>query len=345
MAAHITGPVGLRHRTTNVANKTVDQRVLIDLLSRIFQKCGGKQEVWTTPIAPGADGSCPTELANAIWDFQTVWNKRGVLSGVDGVVDPGGHALRHMDALTHGVCGPKIDEAFKKALEKIQTDFRRTWTPSQKDAACTRILIPLTPVRPGTKPPTFKEIVSNPTKLLTLVGVTPDVNGWDMLPLFQGNSAWLRSHTVLGAGCAIPSSNNPHAPAIDPAHEDPCTCSDTVEIGGKCWLNGTVNYGTFGIMVKLCAEEFMPSVLQGLLLTYAKTLVRGYKAFLNKEDATLPLAWMSATFNTGPSGVPTESGNRPNCSCGCGLKGDIVKWDYVWEPTKLRTHATKPHIH
>jgi hypothetical protein len=345
MIARITGAVGLRHRTTKVANKAADQQVVIDLLSKISQKCGGKREVWTTPLLAGPDGSCPGAVVDAIWDFQTEWKARGVLAAVDGAVDPGGHTLRHMDALTHGMCGPKVDDAFKKALEKIQTDFRTTWTPTQRDAACKRILIPLKPVRPGTKEPTFKEIVADPKKLLQLGGVSPDVDGWDMLPLFQGESTWLRSHKVLGAGCAIPSSNNPHAPPINPAHEDPCTCSDTVEIGGKCWLNGTVNYGTFGIMVKLCAEEFLPSFLGGVLLTYAETLIRGYKAFLNKEDPTLPLAWIRATFDGGPSGVPTDAGNRPDCRCGCGLNGGIVNWDYVWEPVKARPHAHGPKIH
>jgi hypothetical protein len=42
MAAHITGPVGLRHRATNVANKAADQRVLIDLLREDFSEMQGK---------------------------------------------------------------------------------------------------------------------------------------------------------------------------------------------------------------------------------------------------------------------------------------------------------------
>lgn len=339
----ISHPVGLRHRTKNVANYQSDQITIIDMISSIWKKCGGKREDWTLRPLAGADGNCPKFLVDAIWDFQTEWHKRGVLRTIDGVVDPDGHTLRHMNALAHGMCGPKIDDAFKKALEQIQIDFRTKWTSTQKNEACTRILIPIQPLPRGAKQPTFGEIAKNPIKLLNLAGVTPDVNGWDMLPLFQGDSAWLRSHKVLHAGCAIPSSNNPHAPPIDPAHEDPCTCSDSVEIGGKCWLNGTVNYGTFGIMVRLCADEFIP-VGGSLLLTYAKALVRGYKAFLNKEDPTLPLTWMEATFNGGPSAVPTEDGNRPNCRCGCGLKGDIVKWNYVWEPAKSRYHAVHPKI-
>jgi hypothetical protein len=343
MALTLSGPVGLRNRTHNVANKSADKRIVIDLLSQISDKCGGKHESWTTPPVPGPDGIIFNDLANAIWDFQSEWKKRGLLHSIDGVVDPGGKTFAHLVALTHSCCGPKVDDQFKTILTKIQTDFAG-WSRSQKDEACTRILIPVVPAKPGTKPPTFEQIVSDPKKLLGLAGLTPDINGWDVLPLFQGKSAWLRSPRVLGKGCAVPSSPKPSASPFDEAHEDPCTCSDTVQIGGKCWLNGTVNYGTFGIMVKLCADEFVPSLFGGLLLRYAEMLIRGYKQFINKEDPTLPIEWVRATFNGGPGATPDPSvkENRPSCRCGCSLDGSIVNWDYVWEPVKPRTPAKAP---
>jgi hypothetical protein len=342
MIPKLSGPVGLRSRKTNVANKSVDQRIVIDLLAKIADKCGGRGNSWQTPPSPGPDGSCPQALADAIWEFQSTWKSRGLFSSIDGVVDPGGHTIAHMVALTQGVCGPKVDDQFRAVLMQIQTDFRR-WTASQKDDACTKILVPFEPAKSG-KTPTFKEIAKNPTKLVMLAGLKPDINGWDVLPLFQGRSAWLRSPKVLSKSCAVPSSPKPAAIASDPAHEDECTCSDTVQIGGKCWLNGTVNYGTFGIMVKLCAEEFMPAQLHGALLMYAEGLIRGYKQFINKEDPTLPIAWLKATFNGGPSATPTVQENRPNCRCSCSLDGSIVKWDYVWEPVKPRHRAAAPTI-
>jgi hypothetical protein len=177
-----------------------------------------------------------------------------------------------------------------------------------------------------------------------VANIRPDINGWDVLPLFQGQSAWLRSSRVLSHGCATPSSPKPTADAMDPAHEDPCTCSNTGQIGGRCWLNGTVNYGTFGIMVKLCAEAFVPGLLHFTLMRYGEALIRAYKGVINPEDAALPVAWTRATFEGGPSGVPDASiaGNRPNCACGCGLDGSIVTWDYVWEPIKRRNATVPP---
>ena len=38
-------------------------------------------------------------------------------------------------------------------------------------------------------------------------------------------------------------------------HEDPRTCSDTVHVGSACWLAGSPNYGTFGMMLSLCRES------------------------------------------------------------------------------------------
>jgi hypothetical protein len=342
MAPKISAPVGLRNRTTNVANKSADQAVVIDLLAKIADKCGGKGTSWGSRPSPGADGTCPKALADAIWDFQTTWHARGLFHTIDGVVDPGGHSIAQMISMTQGVCGPKVDEQFKTVLTRIQTDFG-TWNDNQKNQACTQLLVPLQPATSG-KAPTFKDIAQNPTKLLTLAGIKPDINGWDVLPLFQGHAGWLRSQRVLSKSCAVPSSPKPTAGAFDAAHEDPCTCSDSVQIGGKCWLAGTVNYGTFGVMARLCADEFVNAGFRGLVRMWAEGLIKGYKQFISKEDPTLPIAWLEATFNSGPSATPSVPGNRPDCKCSCSLDGSIVTWDYVWEPVKPRGTAATPTI-
>jgi hypothetical protein len=172
-----------------------------------------------------------------------------------------------------------------------------------------------------------------------------DINGWDVLPLYQGASLWLRSYPVYdaatGGPCATPSSSNPSAGPFDDAHEDSNTCSDTVQVGGQCWLNGTVNYGTYGIMVRLCHDEF--PVKYALALKMAEGLIRTYKSIgPHPQDADLPIAWLRATYNGGPSGKPSEAGNRPHCKCNCPCKGSVVTWDYVWEPVKPPPSASPP---
>jgi hypothetical protein len=218
---------------------------------------------------------------------------------------------------------------------KIQTDFKG-WTANQREEACTRVLIPLkVPVwTPGGDVKQFMRSMA-------------DINGWDVLPLFQGDSLWLRSYPIFdaatGGPCASPSSSKPSAPPFDDAHEDDQTCSNSVQVAGQCWLNGTVNYGTYGIMVRLCHDEF--PIKFALALQMAETLIKTYKSIgPHPEDPTLPLAWLRATYYGGPTGKPTNPGNRPQCKCSCPKDGSVVSWDYVWEPVKPRTSAVHPTV-
>ena len=81
-----------------------------------------------------------------------------------------------------------------------------------------------------------------------------------------------------------------------------------------------------------------------LALRMAEAAIRGYKLVISKEDATLPVAWLHATYYHGPSGVPANPGNRPQCKCTCPNDGSVVTWDYVWEPWKTRDKAANPML-
>jgi hypothetical protein len=231
------------------------------------------------------------------------------------------------------ICGPNVTDQVTEIWRRIQSDFYR-WTEDQKLSACSRVLLPF-------QRPTFASY--RPTNVIRSMA---DIDGWDVLPLYQGASEWLRTPPVYIASsngpCASPSSLNPGAGPFDGAHESPLTCSNTVEVSGQCWLNGTVNYGTYGIMVRLCHDHFpwrfryALEVAKGLIATY-KTLGQ------NPEGRTLPIAWVEATYYNGPTGRPGLSGNRPNCRCrNCPCRGNIVTWDYVWEPVKPRSSAVGP---
>ena len=144
--------------------------------------------------------------------------------------------------------------------------------------------------------------------------------------------------------CATPSSTKPTAEPFDDAHEDPNTCSNTVAVAGQCWLNGTVNYGTLGVMVRLCSDFALTDIrlapVRGRItaiynLEWAKMLVRAYKTFgQHPEAAALPILWTETTFHAGPRGVPKGGGNRPRCQCSCKCSADVARWDYIWEPFK-----------
>ncbi len=245
------------------------------------------------------------------------------------------------------ICGPDVTKEVVETWTKIRDDFNLL-TFTQKISACNAIMIPLQ------KPGKFDDL-SFPTDLEELKKLAQqfaDINSWDTLPLFQGASAWLRTPPVYDAAikgpCATPSSdtigadqNNP----FDPKHEDENLCSNTVQINNKCWLNGTANYGTFGIMVRACNDfattdirlRFIPAARTIYSLAWAKMLIRAYKRFgANPEGATLPISWVEATYNGGPKGEPSGPGNRPKCQCTGPCKGNIVSWDYVWTPHKKR---------
>jgi hypothetical protein len=355
----LDGPVGLRWRTQNVKNYSRDQTKIIDLLKQIPASDGGKKEEWATAPLAGADGKCPKLLADAIWDFQKHWKSKGQFRSIDGVVDPAMNTLAKLNALTPGgggvviptetktfVCGPDVTEQVARIWMKIQTDFRAL-TFTQKIAACNTILLPFKFSADGTGIPTNLEELKNKVRSFA------DIDGWDTLPLFQGTSDWLRTLPVHDAArngpCATPGSTGDLSDPWDPRHESDEGCSNTVAVGGKCWLNGSVNYGTFGIMVRLCRDfgSTFPLSQSGVIqavysITWAETLIKAYKKFgSNPEGAVVPLAWTRATFDGGPRGVPTIPGNRPKCKCTCGCSGDVAKWDYIWKPHKAMGRQTR----
>ncbi len=152
------------------------------------------------------------------------------------------------------ICGPDVTEQIAQIWTQIQNDFRPL-TRLQKIRACNTIFIPIQ--RPDD--PDNSGIPSNLDELKHKLQLYADINGWDTIPLFQGASDWLRTPPVFdpktNGPCASPSSSdhNNTDPFAD-GHEDPDTCSDTVQVAGQCWLNGTVNYGTFGVMARLCSD-------------------------------------------------------------------------------------------
>ena len=230
------------------------------------------------------------------------------------------------------VCGPDVTDQIAAVWHRIRAEFGK-WPAVPKtvswiqacERACDTVLFPFK-----------KNDPKNPLPTIPFVNSQGDNMGWDTLPLYEGNSYWLEA---IPSCCCSPATLSP----VD--DEDPNTCSHTVQVKGQCWLNGTVNYGTFGIIARLCHDYF--PVKYGEALAQAELLVRGYKLMFSKEDATLPVAWLRATYHHGPSGVPPNPSNRPQCQCKCRYDGNVVNWDYVWEPYKPRDGpyaAAKPKL-
>lgn len=309
------------------------------------------------------DGKFGNETSQAVIAFQ---KREFPFNSLEWDGRVGRKTLEKMDALLpvaaspatiSFICGPDVTQQVIEIWTEIQVEFHKR-TFDQQLQMCDAILFP---IQRSQGPLFFPKSIEDVKRLVLQFA---SVDDWDVLPLFQGTSAWLRNPPIFDTSvtgpCATPSSPNPTANTFDDVHEDEKTCSNTVQVAGKCWLNGTVNYGTFGIMVKLCSDaKIRNSVIAASLrkpligpirdsaysLTWAKALIRAYKRFgAHPEAANLPIAWTEATFNNSPKGVPSDPGNRPKCNCTCKCKGDVVNWDYVWEPVKKRNDAKAPHV-
>ncbi|HWO35769.1 MAG TPA: hypothetical protein VNO32_43810 [Candidatus Acidoferrum sp.] len=92
--------------------------------------------------------------------------------------------------------GPDITVQLTAVWTKIQSDFR-SWTPEQREAACSRILIPLQ-----------KPVWTAGTNIKSYVKSMADINGWDVLPLYRGDSKWLRSYPIYDADSGPPCANS-----------------------------------------------------------------------------------------------------------------------------------------
>lgn len=150
--------------------------------------------------------------------------------------------------------------------------------------------------------------------------------------------AWSHGKPYAEAcGVPAPATYDPDDP-FNPIYEDPYGCSNTVQIGSTCWLSGTPNYGTFGIMMRLCYDDIGMQLLLGslggisreALLGLAPTiaLAGGYKA--GKGDQSFdPTAWAAATWAGSPGGQ-LSVGNSGECECTCPHPGPSGVFDYIW---------------
>lgn len=230
-------------------------------------------------------------------------------------------------------CGPDVTEQIKNTWQRIQFDFHTRWDKDQKKKMCDYLLAPIVPKDPD-----------NPS----IRAQQWNTDAFDTLPLFHLSAIeWLTDRRVVAAGCGVPTTPDKTDAKI---YENPKYCSMGVQVKDQCWLSGTVNYGTYGIMCKLC-NDFAPPLYWGIYYK-ATALLYAYKqrifardATTKEEDISIPHSWFKATYDGGPGAVSPKPGNKSsNCPCLCPLTGSIVQWDYVWEPTKRRDDATPPGV-
>ena len=228
-----------------------------------------------------------------------------------------------------GICGPDVTAETARVWRQIRNDFRG-WPARDQLRACRYLVQPL--VRGGSGAGT---------------GYGLNADAFDTIGLYQGSARYLRQppyHPPCGTpGSSAPApapgtdcDADPGAPGcdFDPGHESGATCSNTVKVGSECWLSGSVNYGTYGIMMRLCFDA-MPSPFDLAFSPSAtRFFVQGYKV-IKGDDPGPPWAWARATWSGGPTATATGS-NRPGCAPTCAVPFAGPSFDYVWEPVKPR---------
>jgi hypothetical protein len=165
-------------------------------------------------------------------------------------------------------CGPKVDTQVRDVWTKIGTDFK-SWNEKDALKACSYLLSPFVTdqtLLPGEKRKVDVPLIGPFGRSGTVkTTLNWNVDAFDTLPLFYfGAINWLMNPALLARGCCSPPISETEAQVSDPdarsANQEKCeardTCCSTVQIGNKCWLSGTVNYGTYGIMVGLCRNRF-----------------------------------------------------------------------------------------
>jgi hypothetical protein len=194
------------------------------------------------------------------------------------------------------ICGPKINDALAGVLADVGPVFKG-WTPTQRQEACNRI----------TSLDLFKAVVA-----------------WDIRELAgEDATSWLRMSPYR------PHCGKPPAPSGGNV-EDAATCSNSVEVSGRCFLAGTVNYALVGKICRLCNDEFGTFSEDKVI-----ALVGAYKA-LTGDAPGPPTQWAVAGYRGFPGNVPTV-GNRAHCTGWCTVPHKTpLPFTFVWEPHQKR---------
>ncbi|SAL80263.1 hypothetical protein AWB71_06083 [Caballeronia peredens] len=226
-----------------------------------------------------------------------------------------------------GVCGPDVTAETARIWAQVRSDFLG-WSGKDKLRACQYLVQPF--VKGGSGAGT---------------GYGLNADAFDTIGLYQGSVHYLRE-PPYHPPCGIPGSPTP-APApgtdcdadptapgcdFDPGHET--GCSNTVKVGPECWLSGSVNYGTYGVMMRACYDVMPFPFDKAFSLAATKLLAGGYKLYKG-DDPRAPLAWAAATWTGGPGATATGS-NRSGCAPTCPVPYSGTPFDYVWEPVKPR---------
>jgi len=156
--------------------------------------------------------------------------------------------------------------------------------------------------------------------------VSTEFAGWDadkqkancdaLTSIFHIHNEWDIEHLHLegiipaAIGCGIPEMG-----------EDKNACSLTVEVDGKCYLAGTVNYALWGRACRLCNDKL------GHPSHATMSNLSGLYNIVGIDDPRPPGAWAETGWN-GFTGTAPDNPNRPTCKTTCPA---VSKGPFSWQ--------------
>lgn len=252
-------------------------------------------------------------------------------------------------------CGPDVTREVRAIWLQIRSDFQ-SWTTQQKHDSCIRLINPIIgsgrPLREWDTDAMLEglehaqesgNLVEGGQRILNAMGYDLNRDAFDTIGLYQPTVAYTR-HPPVHPPCNVPGSPSQSPNNSDPAHEDPHVCSNAVQLSHGCWLSGTANYGTYGVMMRSCHDWAQtgprgmasPTGLPAFLfsLRALTALVVAYKRS-DRDGAALPLAWAQTNWRR-PGTTNVSNPNRSHCDAVCQQRAPIT-FDYVWETAKPRS--------
>lgn len=204
------------------------------------------------------------------------------------------------------VCGPDITAPLEAVLQDVENTFN-SWTDDQGRRACNML----------------RGWTSEPWEA---------ARAWDISDLYLPRTSWLRNPRYTQ--CGIPYHGAPATPEIEDRQRSPC--GNSVRVGIKCALAGTVNYALFGKMCRLCNRRF------GVLDVGEMGFLIGLWKTLDRDDPIPPGLWALAAFNGSLPPTHPVAENRAYCTGEC--PNDAAHTDFAWIWLPIRGGAGRGEI-
>jgi hypothetical protein len=222
----------------------------------------------------------------------------------------------------NGVCGPDLTKQVTAAITMTKHIFNDIWTPAQRDEACNGIIN---------------------LKTAAVAWDIPELHHQEWIEAYRPECATWTSYPRCGWF------------ASDPDFQSDRQIAATITIDNSCHLSGSVNYVIYGVMCKLCYDEYdrrfgaavskmantplyHPFDLLGaksemdtmdtIRGQYTETMMlasvwayKGHIPLVRGASGNYDAAksWASAGYNGWPGGATTPTPDRAKCAVPCPL--------------------------